>query len=98
MKFNKNNQKRTVTFLSLLSFLTLAASTAMAAIEPSSKREASVPAIEQQSENQEAEKPLEPTVRSNSESWEKVELEHEWKGILGNESKEEILLAGRQSF
>jgi len=91
MKNNKNS-KRTLTFFGLLSFLSLTASTAMAAIEPSPKKESSVPAIEQQSENREVEKPSEPTVRSNDENWEQVELEKEWSGILGDDSEEEILI------
>lgn len=95
-----NNRKQSVTFLTILSFLTISASSAIAAIEPSSKREFATPRIEQQSQTktQKTEKPLELNTQDNHETWEKVELEQEWEDVANNESEDGILIiaAGRQ--
>lgn len=96
MKFNKNNQKQSATFFSLLTFLAIAISPVKAAIEPPSRKEASVPSLEQQvktQETQETKKPLKPVVKSNDETWEKVELNKEWETILVDESGKEMLVA-----
>ena len=53
MKFNKNNQKQSATLLSLLTFLAIAVSPVKAAIEPPSRKGASVPGMEQQVKTQE---------------------------------------------
>jgi hypothetical protein len=101
MKFNKNNQKQSATLFSLLTFLAIAVSPVTAAIEPPSRKESSVPGMEQQvktQETQETKKPLKPVVNSNDETWEKVELEKEWENILGDESRVEMLVAFGRSF
>jgi hypothetical protein len=102
MKFNKNNQKQSATLFSLLTFLAIAVSPVKAAIEPPSRKEASVPSLEQQvktQETQETKKPIKPVVNSNDETWEKVELKKEWENILVDESGKEMLLAfGGRSF
>lgn len=99
MKFNKNNSKKSFTFIGFLSFCAITASTAITAIEPLSRKEAFIPATEQQSEKQERQKPFEPPIgRSNNETIEEIYLDHEWEDILGDESGEEMLLAIGNSF
>jgi hypothetical protein len=99
MKFNKNNQKQSTTLFSLLTFLAIAVSPVKAAIESPSRKEVSVPGMEQQvktqetQETQETNKPLKPFVNSNDETWEKVELKKEWETILVDESRAGVLLA-----
>ncbi|VEP12984.1 exported hypothetical protein [Hyella patelloides LEGE 07179] len=94
MKFNNNNSKKSFTLLTFLSFCAIATSTATAAVEPLSNKEALSPATKQQSENQETQKPFEPISRSNDETKEEIHLDREWEDILGDdESGEEILLA-----
>jgi hypothetical protein len=96
MKFNKNNQKQSATLLSLLTFLAIAVSPVKAAIEPPSRKGASVPGMEQQvktQESQETKKPLKPVIQRDDETWEKVELNIEWETILVDESGKEMLVA-----
>lgn len=96
MKFNKNNQKQSATFFSLLTFLAIAVSPVKAAIEPPSRKESSVPGMEQQvktHETHETKKLIKPVIQRDDETWEKVELNKEWETILVNEPGAEMLLA-----
>jgi hypothetical protein len=98
MKFNKNNQKQSATIFSLLTILAIAVSPVKAAIEPPSRKGASVPGMEQQVKTQETKKPLKPVIQRDDETWEKVELNKEWETILVDESGKEMLVAFGRSL
>ncbi|NJL51160.1 MAG: hypothetical protein HC930_01190 [Hydrococcus sp. SU_1_0] len=101
MKFNQNNTKKSFTLLGFLSFCAIALSVETTGIKPVSRNEtlSPSPTTEQNYEQERRQKALELPNRSNEESWEKVELDKEWEGILDNdESEGEILLASTRSF
>ncbi|MBW4672869.1 MAG: hypothetical protein KME52_02160 [Desmonostoc geniculatum HA4340-LM1] len=81
------NQKQSPTLLTFVSVCAIAASTVMIEIEQRSKKDDFAPTSEQQSLRQES-------VNRSLESdivLEEIDLKKEWKGILGDELKQELL-------
>ncbi|MGL4879696.1 MAG: hypothetical protein ACRC8K_01345 [Waterburya sp.] len=101
MKFNKNDSTKSFTLIGFLTFCAIALSLETTAIKPLSRNETFSPSstTEQQYEQQQRQEALELPNKSNEETWEKVELDKEWKDILGNdESEGEMLLASSRTL
>ncbi len=97
MKFNHNNKKSfsLITFFSFLAIATAVLETT--AIKPASRNQNSNPAIEQQLQEPNQPKALIPNGedRSGDENWKEIDPEQELENILGDDSEDELLLAGR---
>lgn len=96
MKFQNNNKKPTLAFLTLLSSCAIILYTETIPSKLQSKNQSFALAIEQQSTYQKIQKQDDYSSRDNDELIEEIHLDREWEDILGNdESGEEILLASR---
>ncbi len=82
------NQKQSSALLTFLSVCAIAASTVTIEIEQRSKNHDFSPTTEQQSLRQES---INHPIESDSTGLEEIDLDKEWEGILGDESKQELL-------
>lgn len=82
------HQKQSSTLLTFLSVCAIAASTLIIEIQQRSKNYGFAPATEQQSLSRES---INPPIKSDSTVLEEIDLEKEWKGILGDKSKQKLL-------
>lgn len=82
------HQKQSSALLTFLSVCVIAASTVILEIQQLSKNYGFAPATKQQSLRQES---VNRPIESDSTGLEEIDLEKEWEGILGDESKQELL-------
>ena len=82
------HQKQSSALLTFLSVCAIAASTEIVEIEQRSKNYGFAPATEQQSLSQNS---INRPIERDSKVLEEIDLEKEWEGILGDESKQELL-------